>query len=43
VIIGVLIYLFSRMESSDSGQLLMLQEWAMLQLNAPAQSVPLLM
>jgi hypothetical protein len=42
VIIGVLIYLFSRAESAQSGELLLLKEWAMLQLSAPSQSAPLL-
>jgi hypothetical protein len=42
IIIGLLIYLFSRAESAQSGELLMLQEWAMWQLNAPTVNVPLL-
>ena len=41
VIIGVLIYLFSRADASSRGELQLLHDWAMLQLNAPA--VPLLM
>lgn len=41
VIIGVLIYLFSKTNSGSSGELQLLHEWAMLHLNAP--SMPLLM
>jgi hypothetical protein len=41
VVIGLLVYIFSRMESAQSGELLMWQEYAMLQLQA--QGVPLLM
>jgi hypothetical protein len=41
VIIGVLIYLFSRADSGSQGELQLLHEWAVLQLNAP--SVPLLL
>ena len=41
VVIGLAIYIFSRMESAQSGELLMWREYAMLQLQA--QGVPLLM
>jgi hypothetical protein len=41
VIIGLLIYLFSRSNAGSRGELQLLHEWAMLQLNAP--SMPLLM
>ncbi len=41
VIIGLLIYLFSRANTGSRGELQLLHEWAMLQLNAP--STPLLM
>lgn len=41
VIIGLLIYLFSKTGSGSRGELQLLQEWAMLQLSAP--SVPLLL
>jgi hypothetical protein len=41
VIIGVLIYLFSRAEAAQSGELQLLHDWAMLQLNAP--EAPLLL
>ena len=41
VIIGLLIYLFSRSNVGSQGELQLLHEWAMLQLNAP--SMPLLM
>jgi hypothetical protein len=40
VIIGVLLYLFSRTQTGQSGELLMWQEYAMLHLQA--QGVPLL-
>ena len=43
VIIGVLIYLFSRADAAQSGELLMLKEWLAWQLNAPVVDVPLLM
>jgi Zn finger protein HypA/HybF involved in hydrogenase expression len=42
VIVGLLIYLYSRSQANQTGELLMLKEWAMLQLNAPALNVPLL-
>ena len=35
VIIGLLIYLFSRMDAAQSGELLMLKEYAMLHLQTP--------
>jgi hypothetical protein len=42
VIIGVLIYLFTRGNGAQSGELQLLQEWVAWQLNAPALSLPLL-